>query len=68
MGNAVLNGARALELKTHELSLDLGNFELSGLSISGTGLLGPKVRRQWKLLQALQELLRIGNASSRDNY
>ena len=66
VGNAVLNGAHALWLKTHELSIDVGNFQLSGLSFSDTGSLRRKVRRQWKLWQALWELLRIGNASSRD--
>ena len=50
----------------HELSLDSGNFELLGLSFSDTGLFGPKGWRQWKLWQALRELLRIGHASSRD--
>ena len=66
VGNAVLNGAHALGLKTRGLLFDSGNFELLGLSFSDTGLLGPKVRRQWKLWQALRELLRIGHASSRD--
>ena len=42
-------------------------IELLSLSFSDTGSLGPKVRRQWKLWQALRELLRIGHASSRDN-
>ena len=62
VGNAVLNGAYALGLKTHKLSPDSGNFELSGLSFSDTG----RCRRKWKLWQALRELLRIGHASSRD--
>ena len=52
------NAAHALGLKTHEFSI----FELLGLSHSDTGLLGPHVRRQWKLRQAL----RIVHASSRD--
>ena len=65
VGNAVLNGAHALGLKTHELSFDSGNFELLGLSFSDTGLLGPSVRRKGKLWQALPELLRIRHASSR---
>ena len=41
VGNAALKGAHALGLKTHEFSVDAGNFELSGLSFSDTGLLGP---------------------------
>ena len=67
VGYAVLNGDHALlELKTHELSFDSGNCELLGLSFPDTGLLGPKVRRQWEVWEALRELLRIGHASSRD--
>ena len=52
VGNAVLDGAHPLGLKTHELSLDSGNFELLGLSFSDTGLHGPKVRRQCTLAGA----------------
>ena len=52
--NAALNGAHALGLKMHELSLNSGNFELLGLSFSDTGLLRPEGRRQWKLWQALR--------------
>ena len=58
--------SHALGLKTRELSLDSGNFELLVLSFSITGLLEPKVRRQWKFWQAFRELLTIGHASSRD--
>ena len=66
VGNAALKEAHGLGVKTHEFSIDSGNFELLGLSFSDTGLLGPGVRRQCKLWQALRGLLGIGHASSRD--